>query len=193
MGDTDSSIEFYIQYLHENCRESCYVYALNKVHNARAAEDIVYKCFYNILARRPGFASLKNAERYLFKAVSNACKDYLKEHELEQLDKHLEMPDQTQFEIEMEVAEAHMAYTAMLNKILSTLEPAEQKILRLRYIENLSNKEIAVRMNWKEDGIKSKKWLAVQKLRKKFPRFIKRWRVIISLLATFNYFTLIYV
>lgn len=178
-------LRYYILYLHKNCRQRCFLYALKRVRDRETAAELVASAFSKVVFKNPNFSSIENAEGYLFVTLRNTCNDYFKTSFTEMLDPKLEIASPPEVYTRIEAYELQLSYEGILEKLAKILAPAERTILHLKYIENLSNREIAARMNRGEDGIKAQKYTAVQKIRKQYPEFIKAWREIASVMVLF--------
>jgi RNA polymerase sigma-70 factor (ECF subfamily) len=104
--------------------------------NAADAEDVLQTVFLRLLRRTPQSDAMENEESYLRRAAINAALDVIRSRQSDRTVELVEVPARG---AEREVTELRQA----LGRALSTLQPRSAEIFTLRFIEGLSNPEIA--------------------------------------------------
>lgn len=104
--------------------------------NAADAEDVLQTVFLRLLRRTPESDAMKNEESYLRRAAINASLDVVRSRQLNPAVELVEVPGGR---LESEVTELRQA----LGRALSKLQPRSAEIFALRFIEGMSNLEIA--------------------------------------------------
>jgi RNA polymerase sigma factor (sigma-70 family) len=139
-------------------------FCMGYLRNPVDAEDAVQEIFYAAIKAR---LVPDNFRPWLYKIARNHCLQVLRARQ--------RRPDAGGLPSASIAADHVTAYLSRLIKVesigrvqdlLSTLTPEQNELLRLRYAENLSRKEIAEIMEEPEAIIKSRLFEAVDKLRK---------------------------
>lgn len=104
--------------------------------NAADAEDVLQTVFLRLLRRTPESDAMKNEESYLRRAAINASLDVIRSRQLNPAVELVKVPGGR---VESEVTELRQA----LGRALSKLQPRSAEIFALRFIEGMSNLEIA--------------------------------------------------
>lgn len=175
-GSGGTRLEDYLKYLHKECRVSAFLKAKRRVEDDALAEEMVETSFSNIAICRPDFLSRDHAKAYLFRTLDNTINDHFRKTITSKLDPRLEPFCQSDIELEVERAASDLAYNAILEKIRSVLEPAEWNILRMKYIEELSYREIGRILNRSVKGVKTERQQAVDKIRSLLPELKNKWK-----------------
>ncbi len=139
--------EHYTRYIH---------FAMNYVQDKEEAEDIVMEAMLDFLKHRTQgmLPDNTNMPSYVLTSVKHKCLNHLKAFRTtyqESLD------DMEQWEIEnhikaLENIEPHEIYTTEIQRLvadtLSSLPPQTRRIFNMSRLENLSNNEIALRLDF---------------------------------------------
>lgn len=139
------------------------VYAMRRVQRRDVAEDIVQEVFVNVWAGDKDFNSYVGFRAFLYNAVANRCRDYLKHLAVE--GKYVEVV----LKEEKEWDDLDMAEEEMYRELhLAVLELPEQsrKVFEL-HLEGKRNEEIARLLALSVLTVKSYKKNAMQFLRKR--------------------------
>lgn len=125
-----------------------YFYVLKFIHDKDQAKDIVQDAFLSLL-KSGNEAQIENLKAYLFRTVRNNCLNHIKhtlvttefaQSEKERISREIEFFDTHQTLVEKELQEK---LTESINEL-----PEKYKIpFQLSRIDELSNKEIAERLN----------------------------------------------
>ena len=104
--------------------------------NAADAEDVLQTVFLRLLRRESDSEAMANEESYLRRAAINASLDVIRSRQTNPTVELVEVPgDRT----ESEVTELRQ----VLGRALGKLPPRSAEIFALRFIEGMSNREIA--------------------------------------------------
>jgi RNA polymerase sigma-70 factor (ECF subfamily) len=104
--------------------------------NAADAEDVLQTVFLRLVRRTEESDGVENEESYLRRAAINASLDVIRSR---QANPTLELVDVPARHNDGEITELRQA----LGRALSTLQPRAAEIFTLRFIEGMSNLEIA--------------------------------------------------
>jgi RNA polymerase sigma-70 factor, ECF subfamily len=104
--------------------------------NAADAEDVLQTVFLRLVRRTEESDGVENEESYLRRAAINASLDVIRSR---QANPTLELVDTPARRNDGEITELRQA----LGRALSTLQPRAAEIFTLRFIEGMSNLEIA--------------------------------------------------
>ncbi len=136
-------------------------FACRLVADTKIAEDIVQDCFVLLWERRRRMRHIKAVKSYLYKTVRNQSLKYL---ERQKRQPGLQTDSSADPGIEKALIAAETARE--LYQVISKLSPALQQVVRLYYLEERSNKEIAALLNIEPDSVTRQRLRAVMALRK---------------------------
>ncbi|MFV0554426.1 MAG: RNA polymerase sigma factor [Mangrovibacterium sp.] len=114
-----------------------YAYAFNIVKNREVAEDVVQEIFTDLWSRI-GSSEIENYKAYLFRAVKFQCAKKMPDLHVALLSEELIAADECD-----EVVEKEVLFQYIKNQARTLLPEKCLQIFQMRYIENLSYKEIA--------------------------------------------------
>ena len=143
-------------------------YAYRYFNDQDEAYEIVQHTFLKIWEQRNKLEQVSSLKSYLFRCVHNACLnriDHLKVTDNYYTKEKLQLK-----EIELENFEDTMTNNEterLLVSAINELPEKNQKILKLRYYNNMRYKEIAVRLNISERTVEAHLRKSIQELRKK--------------------------
>jgi RNA polymerase sigma-70 factor (family 1) len=138
-------------------------FAVKLIKEPFIAEDIVQDCFVKLWEKRLELGHIKTPKSYLYQVVRNSCL------------KHLERSKQSSSEPEEDLSDPDpvieksliAAETAReLYQFITSLSPALQQIIRLYYLEGMTNREIATALNIEPDSVIRQRLRAIMALRK---------------------------
>ena len=140
----------------------CY-FAVKLVKEPFIAEDIVQDCFVRLWEKREDLGHVKTPKSYLYTMVRNACLKHLERGKLSSEEPGEALPD-PDLVIEKPLIAAETARE--LYQFISSLSPALQQIIRLYYLEGMTNREIATALNIEPDSVTRQRLRAIMALRK---------------------------
>lgn len=108
--------------------------------NAGDAEDALQTVFLRLLRRGRNADALDNAESYLRRAAINAALDVIRSR---QADQTVSLSEEATDGMPSAPAQPDVALRQALARALAQLKPRPAEIFALRFIEGLSNREIA--------------------------------------------------
>lgn len=161
--------------LMENYRESLYLMMLKMVNNPYDAEDLTIEAFGKAFHNLSSYTYKNAFSTWLFKIASNNCIDFLRKKRLNlvMIDQTFENDegDITTFEIKDEMLNPEQRLcdkekkTNMQN-LVNRLKPHYRELVKLRYFDELSYEEIAVKMQLPLGTVKAKLFRAKYMLQK---------------------------
>jgi RNA polymerase sigma-70 factor, ECF subfamily len=109
--------------------------------NAGDAEDVLQTVFLRLLRREGNAARLENPESYLRRAAINAALDVIRSR---QADQTVPLPEEPSGPIPAAPVQADVyGLRQALTRALGQLKPRSAEIFALRFLEGLSNRQIA--------------------------------------------------
>lgn len=103
--------------------------------SAADAEDVLQTVFLRLLRRPEQFDAMENAESYLRRAAINAALDVVRSRQSVRLTEVPELPDR--------IAHNDGELRRVLARALAQLKPRPAEVFALRFLEGMSNREIA--------------------------------------------------
>jgi RNA polymerase sigma-70 factor (ECF subfamily) len=131
------------------------------------AEDVVQDVLFNVWKKKAEWGNIENMEAYCFRSTRNIALDKiaLMENNLEEIPESYDYPslgEDVQQKIEIE------EQMNLLENWVKNLPEKQQTIFRLREIEELSYKEIAIILNISEEQVKINLFRLRRKLKEHF-------------------------
>ena len=141
--------------------------ALSITKNKEDAEDVVQDVLFNVWKKKAEWGNIENMEAYCFRSTRNMALDKLAlmENNLEEIPENQDYPvlgEDVQRKIEIE------DQMNLLENWVNNLPEKQQTIFRLREIEELSYKEIAMILNISEEQVKINLFRLRRKLKEYF-------------------------
>lgn len=133
--------------------------------NAADAEDVLQTVFLRLLRRTSESDAMQNAEGYLRRAAINASLDVIRSR---QSNPTVELVDVAGNRAEGEITELRQA----LGRALSQLQPRSAEIFTLRFIEGMSNREIARTLGISQVLVAVTIFRTRQQLRKELAKYL---------------------
>ncbi|GHS93997.1 DNA-directed RNA polymerase sigma-70 factor [Bacteroidia bacterium] len=135
--------------------------------NKEDAEDVVQDVLFNVWKKKTEWENIENMEAYCFRSTRNMALDKLAlmENNLEEIPENYDYPaldEDVQRKIEVE------DQMNLLEIWVKNLPEKQQTIFRLREVEELSYKEIAVILNISEEQVKINLFRLRRKLKEHF-------------------------
>ncbi|HOS16347.1 MAG TPA: sigma-70 family RNA polymerase sigma factor [Bacteroidales bacterium] len=161
--------------LMENYRESLYLMMLKMVNNPYDAEDLTIEAFGKAFHNLSSYTNKNAFSTWLFKIASNNCIDFLRKKRLNlvMIDQTFENSDGdvTTFEIKDEMLNPEQRLCdkekkTNMHNLVNRLKPHYRELVKLRYFDELSYEEIAVKMKLPLGTVKAKLFRAKYMLQK---------------------------
>lgn len=133
--------------------------------NAADAEDVLQTVFLRLLRRTSKSDAMENEESYLRRAAINASLDVIRSR---QSNPTVELVDVASERNEGNITELRQA----LGRALSKLQPRPAEIFALRFIEGMSNLEIARMLGISQVLVAVTVYRTRQQLRKELARYL---------------------
>jgi RNA polymerase sigma-70 factor (ECF subfamily) len=151
--------------LYEQNFERVYFFIVSRVHDRAAAEDITSEVFHKALATLPTYEWRGTPfSAWLYRVASNAIADHFKRANREQPTGEDAFDPPASPAISPEEMEAVERRTQLF-RLVEKLPEAQRRVIRERFIEDRSIKEIARRLNKTEGAVKQLQFRAVHALR----------------------------
>ena len=160
----------------ENLFQSHYAnlcgYAVKYVWELEQAEEIVQDLFFNIWSKRSNLQITSSIESYLFRAVRNACLNYLK---------HLKVRDNYATDVKESVNPGRdqdnnsvevLELQDKIEEAIEALPPERKKIFLLSRHEELKYKEIAEQLGISVKTVEAQMGKALKYLRESLSEFM---------------------
>jgi RNA polymerase sigma-70 factor, ECF subfamily len=151
--------------LYELYFERVYYFLARRVHDRATAEDLTSEVFHKALANLPKY-DWRGAPfaAWLFRIASNALADQHKRASREQLSPDDLRSLDAQPDLSSPDLEA-IDYHARLFRLIDQLPTIQQRVIRERFVEQRTIREIATRLEKTEGAIKQLQFRALQTLR----------------------------
>ena len=133
--------------------------------NAADAEDVLQTVFLRLLRRTPESDAMENEESYLRRAAINASLDVIRSR---QSNPTVELVEVRGDRAESDVTELRQ----VLGRALSKLQPRSAEIFALRFIEGMSNREIARTLGISQVSVAVTIFRTRQQLRKELAKYL---------------------
>lgn len=142
-----------------------YSHAYNKLRNESDARDVVQEMFINLWARREKLDGANNLSGYLYTAVRNSIFNLIKHQKVTAAyaENFSKINEQSGIITDHLIREKQFA--AMIEAEIANLPPRMREVFELRRKENLSNKQIAERLNLAESTVADQMKKALRILR----------------------------
>jgi len=130
--------ELYIKY-----RKALFIYALRYVKDEEVCYELVHDAFIYLWQKRASAIKDQNINAYLYSFVKSRSLNYLRDQRNKKLDEHLasqELTEHPDYELE-----SNSDSTAILKEALASIpSPATRHIFEMRFIQEMSYKDIAL-------------------------------------------------
>ena len=136
--------------------------------NRAVSEDLVSQAMLNIVRRFESFDPERgNLDQWVFSITRNAFYSYLRQHK-EETD--IDTIPESIVSYEDDALESDMDEGRLVQSLLAQLTDEERELVYLKYWEELSNKEIATRLDMNASTVSTKLWRATEKMRAYLPK-----------------------
>ncbi|MET4542802.1 RNA polymerase sigma-70 factor (family 1) [Pedobacter africanus] len=150
--------------------KSLCLFALKYLKSKEDAEEAVQSVFLKMLEVKVNFESQEVLRAYLYRSVYHTCLNSIrsKTRQINREDFYQSQidPDEQPYLNNMLRAEL----TAILSRELTFLPKIQADIIKLSYFEELSNDEIAARLDLSLQTVKNYKHMGLKSIRKRFSR-----------------------
>jgi RNA polymerase sigma-70 factor (ECF subfamily) len=136
-------------------------FANQLIHNAAGAEDIVQDCFVSLWKRRHKLGHIEDIKNYLYTSIRYQCMRVLSKRE-KQLPVDQTITDDATIENLIITAET----AKEIYRLIETLAPGMQQVIKLYYLEGKSYTEIAQILGIDAESVRKAKYRALLTLRK---------------------------
>ena len=147
-------------------------YAAKYVWDLDQAEEIVQDLFYNLWNKKNNLSVDLSIEAYLFRAVRNACLNYLKHQKVRQQHadsvKRNPLSDSNAGEDPLETLELQNK----IDEVVDALPPERKKIFQMSRYEGLKYKEIADQLGLSVKTVEAQMGKALKMLRENLADFL---------------------
>jgi RNA polymerase sigma-70 factor (family 1) len=130
-------------------------YFISRIAREDEAEDLVEDVFVNIWKAKPEFQNKSHLQAFLYRAATNLRIDYLKSHRVNKTEPlaNQDLQEVQNYQHDMVRAELLAEIYRAIHKLPSQC----QKVIRMSFIDGLSNKEIADQLGINEQSVKNHK------------------------------------
>jgi RNA polymerase sigma-70 factor (ECF subfamily) len=148
--------------IYERFWERLYVAAIRLLEDEETSKDIIQEIFIDVWNRRATL-QIQNLNAFLYQAVKFQIAKQLRKRPLNPI--HLEVIAELKSTQSADTS-LHLAeLSAQIEQVITALPPRCQEIFRLSRFENLSNKEIAQRLNISLSTVENQIHIALKSLR----------------------------
>ena len=143
--------------------EAMYIYAASLVMNDSLAKDLVQDIWIDYWQRRESI-DVKNIKPYLFRAIRYKCYNALRDTKFNKT--QIEAANSIYIASDTELEEDVRELSNRIDVSISQLPQRCQEVFRLSRIHNVSNKEIAKKLNISHRSVENQISFALRRLRK---------------------------
>lgn len=149
-----------------------YFFAYDYLGDEEVCKDIVSDAFAELWHRRNGLSET-NFSAYLYACVKNSCLDCLRREQVRNRydEEQLALFDESEEEGGYEEREERIQ---MMRRELMRLPPRVVRILKARFFDNLSNKEVAEQLGLTVEGVKKTIVRAFAEIRARHQKEVKK-------------------
>ena len=163
-GDTAAFGELYTLYF-----KKIYTFIYFRVSHKETAEDLAEEVFLKVHTKIGGIKELSSFESWLYQIARNAIIDYYRgkkeQINIQELENTLLYQDTVINSIDLDRQQK------ILLAQLSKLEPDQQKVLKMKFFEDLDNTEIAAILEKSEGAIRVIQFRGIAKLKELFEKY----------------------
>lgn len=154
-------------FIYEKCFTPIYRYLYIRMKNKEEAEDLTQVIFIKILKSVSKYRNLgKNPWAYFFSITRNALTDHWRKKKnvitAEPVENFINLRDEKKDSLDL-FEESERA--ELIKKAIGKLDESHREIIILKFINGLSNKEIAKLLNKNEDAVRQSQCRALRKLK----------------------------
>jgi len=159
-GDNEAYGELYQNYLTPIFR-----YIFFRVKDRETAEDLTQTVFLRVLERQGNFSTDNLAKAYFFRTARNLVIDHWrKKKEVLIGEDELTLPDVSRITLQEDVDQKMVLDIA--RNLIDKLDEKSREIIILKFVNELSNREVAEFLNKSESAVRQAQCRALKKLRR---------------------------
>jgi RNA polymerase sigma-70 factor (ECF subfamily) len=147
-------------------------YARKYVFDLDQAEEIVQDLFFNLWKKKNNLFIDTSIEAYLFRAVRNACLNYLKHQKVKQYHADTIKKNPSAGHSDMANPMEILELQTKIDEAVESLPPERQKIFRLSRYEGLKYKEIADQLGLSVKTVEAQMGKALKSLRENLTEYL---------------------
>lgn len=154
------------EYLYQKLSPELFDYIKKMIGSREEAEDVLAETFIKLWILRDSFENIQNINAFLHVTGKNACLDRIRHWKMEHRKRDV-IIDSVMKNYE-DTAEEQEMREILLNRVYNEMEKLPGKsrdVLKLSYIDDLKNTEIATRLGTNEKTIRNQKASALKRLR----------------------------
>lgn len=142
------------------------------VKDTTAAEDITTEVFVNVWQKRVEFENEQHFKNYLYTSIRNACLNTLRSKQREEVRNKTFVDTYMQSDESFENEIIYSEVLAEIRKEIGGLPPRMRQVFIMAYFQQMSNEEIAEKLNLSNQTVRNQKASALTLLRKQIkPKF----------------------
>lgn len=134
------------------------------------AEDVVEDVFLKLLLLDFSFNDTAHLKSYLYRSVKNACLDYIKTTVRQHERQGIYADEMDDFDKDYATKIMQTEAIRILHQAVNTLPQQTAEVLKLTYLEGMSNQEAADELKVSINTIKTQKQRGLSKLRQILPK-----------------------
>jgi RNA polymerase sigma-70 factor (ECF subfamily) len=147
-------------------------YATKYVWDLDQAEEIVQDLFFNLWNKKNNLFIDTSIEAYLFRAVRNACLNYLKHQKVRQQHADAVKKNPSAGQAAPDNSVETLELQSKIDEAVNLLPPERQKIFRLSRYEGLKYKEIADQLGLSVKTVEAQMGKALKSLRENLTEYL---------------------
>lgn len=142
--------------------------ALRMLNNASDAEDITQEVFLKAYRSLPGFRGSASFKTWLYRILHNECMDcFATRKKISQIDESV-TEHQIVFVSTSDHSESHLILSDHIQKTLHNLTDQEREMITLRFVSDLSLKDIAQTLNISLSATKMRFYRALERFEREY-------------------------
>ncbi len=157
------------QIIYEQCAPDLYKFLRKKISVKEDCEEIIHDVFASLWQRREELGNIESLRAYLFQSVRYKSFRYFYNLKVrKKYEEHFRLFEVVYDNVPSDQQQDAVAIRQLIDKSLGELPQRCQEAMKLRLDENLSNDDIARRMNIKKESVENYMVAAVAHLRTMF-------------------------
>lgn len=160
------------------------LFSMKYLKSSADSEEVVQAVFLNLFEKGITLKSVEEMRLFLYKSVYNACLNFLRSKarkETRDKEYSLALPMKSHPPL-YDILKTELI--TILQKELTYLPNIQADVIKLCYFEELSNEEVAKKLNLSLQTIKNYKNMGLKKIRSKYPKGSQLYGIV-SLLLSF--------
>jgi RNA polymerase sigma-70 factor (ECF subfamily) len=163
-------------------------YALKYVWEKDQAEEIVQELFYSLWEKSSTLVITISVEAYLFRAVRNACYNYIKHLKIR--DQHAEFVKDSLHDCSESVDKIVelLELQDKIDKAIEMMPQERKKIFTMSRVEGLKYRDIAKKLNISVKTVEAQMGKALEFLREKLSQYLVIVILLVTIIRVFSIF-----